>query len=169
MTGAITRCSSITTALSRTTRPEASAGHFEFDLARDHNAAGASHRNILEQSQTSMTATGPDETPRSGVLSSAAEPMLSRAIAQTLLAPAADRASLFAQLVGEIARFMAAHPEERPWTCAVFRARTALRSFAAVSVTRSSSTRREGSGELEATRTSTRRTCSRTGRARSPR
>jgi hypothetical protein len=47
--------------------------------------------------------------------------MLSRAIAQTLLAPAADRASLFAQLVGEIVRFMAAHPEEHPWTCAVFR------------------------------------------------
>ena len=68
-----------------------------------------------------MTATRPDETLQSGVLSSAAEPMLSRAIAQTLLAPAADRASLFAQLVGEIARFMAAHPEERPWTCAVFR------------------------------------------------
>ena len=68
-----------------------------------------------------MTATGPDETLQSGVLSSAAEPMLSRAIAQTLLAPAADRAGLFAQLVGEIVRFMAAHPEERPWTCAVFR------------------------------------------------
>jgi len=68
-----------------------------------------------------MTATGHDETLQSGVVSSAAEPMLSRAIAQTLLAPAADRASLFAQLVGEIARFMAAHPEERPWTCTVFR------------------------------------------------
>jgi hypothetical protein len=68
-----------------------------------------------------MTATRPDETLQSGVVSSAAEPMLSRAIAQTLLAPAADRASLFTQLVGEIARFMAAHPEERPWTCTVFR------------------------------------------------
>jgi hypothetical protein len=69
----------------------------------------------------SMTATGPDETLQSGVLSSPAEQMLSQAIARTLLAPAADRASLFAQLVGEIVGFMAAHPEERPWTCVVFR------------------------------------------------
>ncbi|HRC87231.1 MAG TPA: hypothetical protein PK413_16625, partial [Thermoanaerobaculia bacterium] len=46
--------------------------------------------------------------------------MLSRAIAQTLLAPAAARARLFAQQVGEIERFMAEHPEERPWTCTRF-------------------------------------------------
>ncbi|HBL28409.1 MAG TPA: hypothetical protein DD490_16370 [Acidobacteria bacterium] len=54
---------------------------------------------------------------QSGVLSSPAEPMLSRAIERTLRAPAAERAQLFAQLVGEIEAFMAAHPEERPWTC----------------------------------------------------
>ena len=57
---------------------------------------------------------------RSGVLSSAADPMLRRATATTLSAPAADRARLFTQLVREIERFMAAHPEERPWTCNVY-------------------------------------------------
>jgi hypothetical protein len=46
--------------------------------------------------------------------------MLSAAIAHTLRAPVARRAGLFTQLIGEIERFMAAHPEERPWTCQVF-------------------------------------------------
>lgn len=46
--------------------------------------------------------------------------MLSRAIAQTLDAPASERARLFAQLVAEIEVFMAAHPAERPWTCTVY-------------------------------------------------
>jgi hypothetical protein len=57
---------------------------------------------------------------QSGVVTSPAEPMLSRAIAQTLRAPAAGRAELFSQLVREIESFMAAHPEERPWTCAIY-------------------------------------------------
>ncbi|MGZ4779791.1 MAG: hypothetical protein ACXV5L_11375 [Thermoanaerobaculia bacterium] len=46
--------------------------------------------------------------------------MLSKAIAQTLRAPAAERAELFSQLVREIEQFMAAHPEERPWTCSTY-------------------------------------------------
>lgn len=46
--------------------------------------------------------------------------MLSEAIAQTLRAPAVDRAALFARLIGEIETYMAAHPEERPWTCKVY-------------------------------------------------
>lgn len=53
---------------------------------------------------------------QSGVLTSPAEPMLSRAIAQTLSAPPAGRARLFSELVRDIEAFMAAHPEERPWT-----------------------------------------------------
>jgi len=57
---------------------------------------------------------------QSGVLTSAAEPLLSTAIAKTLAAPAAVRAQLFTHLVHEIAAFMAAHPEERPWTCQVY-------------------------------------------------
>jgi hypothetical protein len=57
---------------------------------------------------------------QSGVLTSAAEPLLSRAITQTLRAPAASRARLFAKLVREIEVFMASHPEERPWTCKVY-------------------------------------------------
>jgi len=57
---------------------------------------------------------------QSGVLSSPADALLARAIGETLAAPAGDRAHLFAQRVGEIERFMAAHPEERPWTCTVY-------------------------------------------------
>lgn len=57
---------------------------------------------------------------QSGVLTSAAEPLLSDAIAQTLRVPAADRVRLFTRLVREIEIFMAAHPEERPWTCKVY-------------------------------------------------
>ena len=59
----------------------------------------------------------------SGVLTSAAEPLLSDAVAQTLSAPAIERAELFARLVREIEIFMAEHPEERPWTCKVYRGR----------------------------------------------
>lgn len=43
--------------------------------------------------------------------------MLSQAIARTLAAPPADRRRLFTDLVREIEHYMAAHPEERPWTC----------------------------------------------------
>ena len=43
--------------------------------------------------------------------------MLSRAIAQTLEAPPAERADLFARLVRDIEDFMTQHPQERPWTC----------------------------------------------------
>jgi len=58
---------------------------------------------------------------QSGVLTSAAEPMLSAAIAETLNTPAASRAELFARRMREIEQFMAAHPEERPWTCRLYR------------------------------------------------
>ena len=61
------------------------------------------------------------KTLQSGVVTSAAEPMLSAAIAETLSAPAASRAELFARRVREIEQFMAAHPEERPWTCRLYR------------------------------------------------
>jgi hypothetical protein len=60
------------------------------------------------------------EALRSGVLTSPAEPMLSRAIALTLAAPPAERRELFSRLTSEIELFMAAHPEERPWTCTVY-------------------------------------------------
>ncbi len=46
--------------------------------------------------------------------------MLRRAIERTLVAPASERRTLFTRLVNEIVRFMAAHPEERPWTCTVY-------------------------------------------------
>ena len=46
--------------------------------------------------------------------------MLRRAIERTLAAPTAERRALFAELVGEIVQFMAARPEERPWTATVY-------------------------------------------------
>jgi hypothetical protein len=57
---------------------------------------------------------------QSGVLTSPAEPMLERAICETLSAPPNERARLFAQLVSDIEHYMTAHPEERPWTCVVY-------------------------------------------------
>jgi len=56
----------------------------------------------------------------SGVVTSPAEPMLSQAIAATLAAAPSARSELFRSLVREIERFMAEHPEERPWTCVVY-------------------------------------------------
>jgi hypothetical protein len=56
---------------------------------------------------------------RSGVLYSPADAMLRHAIAETLRAPAEDRARLFADFVREIQRTMAALPAERPWTCQI--------------------------------------------------
>jgi hypothetical protein len=56
----------------------------------------------------------------SGVLTSAADPMLGDAIAKTLCAPPGERVQLLSQMVSEIERYMAAHPEERPWTCTIY-------------------------------------------------
>ena len=70
-----------------------------------------------------------DETLHSGVLSSPADMMLGRAIGETLCAPAGDRARLFEQRVGEIESYMAAHPEERPWTCSVYTGTEGSRIF----------------------------------------
>lgn len=67
-----------------------------------------------------MTGSDGAETLRSGVLTSPADPLLGRAIAQILRTPAAERVHVFTQLVREIESFMAAHPEERPWTCTVY-------------------------------------------------
>jgi hypothetical protein len=54
---------------------------------------------------------------QSFVVTSPADEMLSRAIEAVLRAPVAERAELFGRLVAEIETYMAAHPEERPWTC----------------------------------------------------
>jgi hypothetical protein len=56
----------------------------------------------------------------SGVLTSPADAMLGRAIAEVLAAPAPARAELFSTRVREIEDFMAQHPQERPWTCKVY-------------------------------------------------
>jgi hypothetical protein len=66
---------------------------------------------------------------QSGVLTSPADAMLRRAIAETLRAPASERARLFERLVREIERFMLAHPDERPWTCTIYTGTDGSRIF----------------------------------------
>src|SRR5437868_8885683 len=68
-------------------------------------------------------------TLQSAVRSSPADAMLGRAISETLRAPASDRARLFEQLVGEIERFMAAHPQARSWSCEVYTGTDGSRIF----------------------------------------
>lgn len=58
---------------------------------------------------------------RSGVLTSPADLLLGKAIARTLDEPPIERTHVFTGLVRDIERFMAAHPQERPWTCTVHR------------------------------------------------
>jgi len=65
----------------------------------------------------------------SGVLTSPADAMLGRAIFETLQAPANERTRLFEQFVCEIESYMAAHPEERPWTCTVYTGTDGSRIF----------------------------------------
>jgi hypothetical protein len=67
--------------------------------------------------------------PLSGVLSSPADSLLSCAIREALSAPAPDRAQLFERRVGEIESYMAARPEERPWTCRVYTGTEGSRIF----------------------------------------
>jgi hypothetical protein len=64
--------------------------------------------------------TSPEPPLVSGVLTSAAEPLLAAAIARVLETPPASRAALFGNLVAEIEAYMRAHPEQRPWTCTVY-------------------------------------------------
>ena len=66
---------------------------------------------------------------QSGILSSPADAMLRCAISETLKAPASDRARLFEQFVCEIESYMAAHSEERPWTCVVYTGTDGSRIF----------------------------------------
>ena len=66
---------------------------------------------------------------QSGILTSPADTMLSQAISETLKSPASDRARLFEQFVREIESYMAAHPEERPWTCTVYTGTDGSRIF----------------------------------------
>ena len=72
----------------------------------------------------------PSEPPlQSGVLTSPADGMLTRAITRTLAAPWQERAPLFEQLTREIAEYMAAHPEHRPWTCTIYTGTDGSRVF----------------------------------------
>jgi hypothetical protein len=66
---------------------------------------------------------------QSGVLFSPADEMLSRAIRETLRAPASERARLFEQFAQDIEVFMAAHSIGRPWTCTVYTGTDGSRIF----------------------------------------
>jgi hypothetical protein len=55
--------------------------------------------------------------------------MLGTAIAMTLQAPPAERSEIFQRLVRDIEAFMAAHPQERPWTCTVLTGTDGSRVF----------------------------------------
>jgi hypothetical protein len=66
---------------------------------------------------------------QSGVLTSPADAMLGRAIAETLSLPPAERAAHFEQRTREIEAFMNAHPAERPWTCTVYTGTDGSRVF----------------------------------------
>jgi hypothetical protein len=70
-----------------------------------------------------------NENLQSGVVASPADVMLSRAISETLKAPASDRVRLFEQFVREIESEMAAHPVGRPWTCKVYTGTDGSRIF----------------------------------------
>lgn len=76
-----------------------------------------------------MSSTTENVDLQSGVLVSPADEMLGRAIGETLRAPANDRAQLFEQFVREIESYMAAHQEERPWTCVVYTGTDGSRIF----------------------------------------
>jgi len=81
-------------------------------------------------SQISSVSNSPDDKPlQSGVLTSPADDMLSNAISLTLQAPPAERPDLFLSLVRNIETFLLAHPQERPWTCAVFTGTDGSRIF----------------------------------------
>jgi hypothetical protein len=66
---------------------------------------------------------------QSGVLSSPADEMLSRAIRETLSAPAGERVRFFEQFVRDIEIHLAAHPVGRPWSCKVYTATDGSRVF----------------------------------------
>ncbi len=66
---------------------------------------------------------------QSGILTSPADELLSKAITATLQAPAEARVDLFQRLVDDIVAYMAAHPQERPWTCTVYTGTDGSRVF----------------------------------------
>ncbi len=68
-------------------------------------------------------------TLQSGVLTSPADAMLAHAIAATLQAVPQERCTLFERFIIEIQTFMAAHPDERPWSCTFFTGTDGSRVF----------------------------------------
>jgi hypothetical protein len=78
------------------------------------------HDHNQENQEASQVQAVQEAPLRSGLLTSPADGLLGQAIADTLQAPPAERAALFERLVIDIEVFMAAHPEERPWTCTIY-------------------------------------------------
>ena len=66
---------------------------------------------------------------QSGIVTSPADALLKHAITTTLEASPNARARLFERLVHDIQTFMAANPQERPWTCTFFTGTDGSRIF----------------------------------------
>jgi hypothetical protein len=84
---------------------------------------------LTENPQTAPASVAQSEPPQSGVLYSPADAMLRQAIADTLKAPAADRAPLFEQFTQQIEAYVTAHYAQRPWTCTVYTGTDGSRIF----------------------------------------
>lgn len=76
-----------------------------------------------------MTSDEPLSNLQSGVLTSPADDLLSQAIAAALDAAPAERCCLFERLIQRILEYMAARPEERPWSCSFFTGTDGSRVF----------------------------------------
>jgi len=66
---------------------------------------------------------------QSGVVTSPADAMLGHAVAETLRCAPERRAEVFEHFVRDIEAYMAAHPQERPWTCTVYTGTDGSRVF----------------------------------------
>jgi hypothetical protein len=76
-----------------------------------------------------MPGDSPQPPLQSGVLTSPADAMLGHAVAETLRCAPAQRAEVFERFVREIETYMAAHPQERPWSCTVYTGTDGSRVF----------------------------------------
>ena len=99
------------------------------DLLFEESVAGTTF-HVLNDTACNHDRTMPDSTPlQSEVVTSPADAMLGAAVALVLASPASKRAELFLRQVREIEAYMAAHPQERPWTCTVWTGTDGSRIF----------------------------------------
>lgn len=91
---------------------------------------GGCRATLVPVSQHDPNRDAPDPPAlQSGVLTSPADALLSEAISETLRTNVTARAQTFEALVRKIESYMAAHPEERPWTCTTYSGTDGSRIF----------------------------------------